>query len=313
MSGNWRYRVLAACLMLLSMFGLVMWELTERQEAMLNQQEYDQASAVYELLVIAREWNARYAGVFVEKKPGVKSNPFLAHPDIRTASGKTYTLKNPATMTREMSELSRAREGVSFRITSRKPFNPDNGPDPWEAEALHAFDRGAKERTTVELREGRRIFRLMKPLHVDASCLPCHAVQGYKAGQVRGGISVDLPYDDHWLLLRKNALYMALLAILLTILFVTTLYSFIWKLLERLSRQNAELQDLNNTKDRFLGMAAHDLRNPLSVIYSVAKILQPEVAGKPHAGLVDSVAGSAQRMLSLINDLLDAAKINAGK
>ncbi|MBI5623563.1 MAG: DUF3365 domain-containing protein [Elusimicrobia bacterium] len=313
MNKNWRYSVLGAGALMLLVFGSTMYLLTKRQDAMLRQQEYDQASAVFDVIIIARTWNSRFGGVYVEKKPGLVSSPYLAHPDIRTAAGKAYTLKTPATMTREMSEISHARDGVSFRITSRKPFNPDNAPDPWEDESLTAFERGEKERTTVATRGGKRVFRLMKPLHIDATCLPCHAVQGYKLGEVRGGISVDLPFDEHWELLRKNALYMAGLALLLTALFAGTLYAVIWTLLEKLSRQNALLSDLNHTKDRFLGMAAHDLRNPLAVIYGIAKVLKEDSAGKPHAGLADIVVASAQRMLGLITDLLDVSKINAGR
>jgi len=48
----------------------------------------------------------------------VISNPYLVNPDITAVDGKVYTKKNPALMTREISELA-AKEGeYQFHITS---------------------------------------------------------------------------------------------------------------------------------------------------------------------------------------------------
>ncbi|MBI5209829.1 MAG: DUF3365 domain-containing protein [Elusimicrobia bacterium] len=312
MNGHWHARVLATIVIFLTVFSLVMVGLTRRQDAMLQTQQYEQAAATFDLIGIVWKWNSDHGGVFVEKKPGMPSSPFLPHPDLKTVSGKTYTLKNPALMTRELSDLARAGLGIGFHITSLKPLNPGNAPDPWEREALSAFEQGAGEKTTVARQDGKRQYRLMRPLHVEASCLPCHASQGYEVGQVRGGISVTMPADDHWGLIRRNIVFMAVLSVALLAAFAMVLYYFIWTLLEKLSRQNEALAGLNATKDRFLGMAAHDIRNPLSVIYSALKVLQPESEGKPHAALVDLMASSADRMLKLVTDLLDVSKINSG-
>lgn len=308
---NWRIPVIVAGTAIFGVFLALMIFLGRKQDKMLQEQESDEASAVFDTIVLARRWNSEHGGVFVEKKPGMASNPFLKNPDIKASNGKTYTLKNPATMTREISELARADSGIAFHITSLKPLNPANAPDPWERRALTAFEAGARERREVTSRDGRRTFRLMRPLLVEASCLPCHAVQGYRLGQVRGGISVNLPYDETWVLLGKNAALMTGLSAGAAALFAVLFYLFIWNLLERVDRQNAVLSDLNHTKDRFLGMAAHDLRNPLAVVYSASKALQAEVMGE-HSVLVDAMVSSADRMLRLINDLLDVAKINAG-
>jgi diguanylate cyclase (GGDEF)-like protein len=146
-------------------------------------------------IVLARKWNSTHGGVYVEKRPGMRSSPWLADPDVTGGNGKTYTLKNPALMAREMSELSEGSQGFTFRITSLKPLNPANVPDAFEIEALRGFERGDPEATRRERYGESTWFRFMAPLYIEESCLACHGRQGYRIGDVRGGISVAFPVD----------------------------------------------------------------------------------------------------------------------
>jgi two-component system sensor histidine kinase/response regulator len=83
-----------------------------------------------------------------------------------------------------------------------------------------------------------------------------------------------------------------------------------------LEQKNAELVRLNEEKNGFVGMAAHDLRNPLGVIlgYSVFLLImrRSELADED-AEIVEEIKNSSQFMLSLINDLLSISTIEAGK
>ena len=56
---------------------------------LINQQELDRARSSFNSIVLTRRWNAKHGGVYVEKKDGVKSNPYLENPDIYTSDGKT--------------------------------------------------------------------------------------------------------------------------------------------------------------------------------------------------------------------------------
>ncbi|MGE4157765.1 MAG: ATP-binding protein [Planctomycetota bacterium] len=80
--------------------------------------------------------------------------------------------------------------------------------------------------------------------------------------------------------------------------------------------QNEELKRLHALKDEFLGMAAHDMRNPLSVIKlwsdSILEGIMGEVPEKQAHG-VKIIMTHADNMLRLINDLLDIQKIESGK
>lgn len=83
-----------------------------------------------------------------------------------------------------------------------------------------------------------------------------------------------------------------------------------------LQKRNDELERLNALKDDFLGMAAHDLRNPLGVISLWTESLLAGALGEmsdeqKKAGEV--ILKHTDAMLNLINDLLDIAAIESGK
>jgi diguanylate cyclase (GGDEF)-like protein len=202
------------------------------------------ARAHFEGLVTTRKWNAGYGGVYVEKKPGMTSNPYLENPDIETRDGKVYTMKNPALMTREISEFSEKNGAMSFHMTSLRPLNPQNRPDAFEAEALQSFEKGEKELYRTEEREGRAFFRYIAPLYVEKECLQCHAKQGYKIGQVRGGISVKFDIEDVRERLRNSDLAIVLLAVLSISLLLGIIHLFTSRLIKKVSEANRKMQEM---------------------------------------------------------------------
>lgn len=88
------------------------------------------------------------------------------------------------------------------------------------------------------------------------------------------------------------------------------------KLLFRYSDSEKKLVELNNLKNKFLGMAAHDLRNPLSSIRGFSEILLDESIGELNDNqkeLIDMIHSASEQMLALLNDLLDISVIESGK
>ncbi len=83
-----------------------------------------------------------------------------------------------------------------------------------------------------------------------------------------------------------------------------------------LQKKNAQLEQLDKLKNQFLGIAAHDLRNPLSNIMMCSEYVI-DVEGKNLSDeaqeLLSLTNTSSQYMLSLINNLLDVVKIESGK
>lgn len=225
------------------------------------------AQSYFETIVATRAWNAGYGGVYVEKKSGVQSNPYIENPDIETTDGRVFTIRNPAMMTREISEHIGKDKNFSFRVTSKNLVNPDNRPDKFELEALDSFDAGGKERYATELMDGKTYFRYAGPLYVKSECLRCHEKQGYKVGDVRGGISVMFNVDDVYRRLHRNTLMIALFAVTTTVLLVTTF----WYLSRRLMRK------LMETRKRIEEMAITDELTNLSSRRHVLQRFQEEL------------------------------------
>ncbi len=166
----------------------------------------DQAQTNFNKDVIYRKWIALQGGVYVIQSEHTPPNPFLKVPnrDVETKDGQKLTLVNPAYTTRMVHELEEKADGVKGHITSLNPLRLENKPDKWETKALKLFEKGTKEYHSVEKFKGKTVLRFMSPLIVEQSCLKCHAEQGYKIGDIRGGISISVPYEKHLALVTEK-------------------------------------------------------------------------------------------------------------
>ena len=181
--------------------GIVLtWELNDvkRQVVDLARSE---ASGAWDKDVAVRRWDAANGGVYVPVTKKTQPDPYLAHlpeRDIATPSGRKLTLLGAAAIMRSIDELTNEEFGLRGHITSLRPIRPQNAPDPWEKKALEAFEAGQKQVSSVETIDGKSYLRLMRPLVMEQSCLKCHAEQGYKVGDIRGGVSVSVPMSSVW-------------------------------------------------------------------------------------------------------------------
>lgn len=79
-------------------------------------------------------------------------------------------------------------------------------------------------------------------------------------------------------------------------------------------RHEEELVRLNELKNRFLGIAAHDLRNPLHAIkLSSDLLLEGNIPGKKIKSIVEMINSATVRMMALVENLLDVSVIESGK
>lgn len=82
-----------------------------------------------------------------------------------------------------------------------------------------------------------------------------------------------------------------------------------------LHKKNAQLAHLNTLKNQFLGMAAHDLRKPISVILNYSEFLLDEVQdqlNEEHIGFIKTIERSSLFMKRLVDDFLDVSVIESG-
>ena len=154
----------------------------------------------FQQVLVSRQWNAMHGGVYVPITEKTQPNPHLPqrNRDLSTEQGLKLTKINPSYMTRQIAEIAqKSPSGIQFHLTSLRPIRPENGPAEWEARWLRSFEQGSKEQGEFVENGDIIWFRYMAPLVTEAECLPCHAEHGYKTGEIRGGLSVSVPYPRH--------------------------------------------------------------------------------------------------------------------
>jgi len=156
-------------------------------------QAEQQARMLYNQILITRQWVSEHNGLFVKRSESVDSNPFLDPPSIWDNQGNEYVMRNPAMVTRELSEYSQNKGLGSFRVTSLNPINPANVPDDYERQCMINFGHGSAESFEIRDSPQGRVVHYMAPLEVRDSCLGCHARHGYNQGDIRGALSITIP------------------------------------------------------------------------------------------------------------------------
>ena len=285
-----------------------------------------QARAAFEKDVIYRRWNAKHGGVYAPVTEETQPNPYLDVPerDVTTPLRRPLTLINPAYMTRQVHELAEEQYGVRGHITSLNPIRPQNVPDPWETEVLQAFERGKTEVSSVAKMEGKEYLRLMRPLITEKGCLKCHAAQGYQEGDIRGGISVSVPMEPLLAISRMQVLTLVLGHVLLCLMGLVGIVLGTQRLrrserernraAEALQKAKERAEAANRAKSEFLANMSHELRTPLNAILGFSQLMiRDQNTPREARENLGIISRSGEHLLTLINDVLDLSKIEAGR
>ncbi len=140
-------------------------------------------------------WLINHGGILVPTTPDLLPDPLITTQphSIKTLAGRQYTLLNHASFINKTRQQFSTIWKAKVKMTDLKPINPANVPDDWEREALRKFAKGGVAESQYVDFNNEAAFRYMEPFITEESCLPCHAHQGYKLGEVLGGISITLP------------------------------------------------------------------------------------------------------------------------
>ncbi|WP_160718414.1 sensor histidine kinase [Isachenkonia alkalipeptolytica] len=96
---------------------------------------------------------------------------------------------------------------------------------------------------------------------------------------------------------------------------ISTLNNELTNMQRTLTKKNIDLKRLDKQKNEYLGMAVHDLRNPIGTIMGYSEILKGEIQAQlndEQREMLDLISSSSEYMLKIIDDFLDVSKIQLG-
>ncbi len=240
-----------------------------------------------------RNWIASHGGVYVSPTKRTPPNPYLSHiadRDLVTTTGKKLTLMNPAYTLKQLMSEHEGMYGAKGHITSLKLLNPKNRPSEWERKVLEIFDTTDQREFYEYLsKDSKEYLYFMKALVAKKSCLKCHAHQGYKEGDIRGGISITIPmkkYNEDI----SSAVYKIVLAYIVFYLIILLSLFYTYKnikisLLEqnRLYEENQKKEEIMLSQSRnaamgeMISMIAHQWRQPIAIIAMWANNIRVDI------------------------------------
>ena len=131
--------IIAISAIIIFSYGFLLIQTSNLQNELVMEQARQQARILYKQILLTRQWVSDHQGLFLVKTTGVAENPFLHDSTIRADDGTVFVKRNPAMVTRELSEYAAESGFCWFRITSLNPVNPENEPDDFEK---NAYNRG---------------------------------------------------------------------------------------------------------------------------------------------------------------------------
>ncbi len=291
----WKYFILLTIVWTLVVVVSLAWNWFSEWEGA-NESASVHARSEFAKDVLFRRWNAEHGGVYVPISEKTPPNPYLEieKREIKTQSGQRLTLINPAYMTRQVHELGRETKGVRGHMTSLNPIRPENKPEEWEKRALESFERGETEFSSIEEVDGMAHLRLMRPLVTEKGCLKCHAVQGYREGDIRGGISISVPMAPYAAIARKHLVSIVAVH---AALWLFGLVAFIF-ITRRAARHESERNRAEETikqqlqeKETLLREVHHRIKNNILTITSLLNLQARSAAETDvQAGLQQAVS-----------------------
>ena len=265
--------------------------------------------------VIYRSWNTAHGGLYARITKKTQPNPYLDIPerDIQTPSGVKLTKINPAFMTRQVNEMAFEKFGYIGHITSLNPIRPENQPDAWETFALKSFEQGKDEISSLELINTEEYMRFMRPLITEKECLKCHAKQGYKEGDIRGGISVAVPMKPHFAIEKANFKSLAMIYCSLWLAGLIGTFFFFLTLIRQIQKRLKAEDELRHHEklEGVIEMAravCHELNQPLQMILGNTEIILLEDMDKQaRSNRVKLIKEQAERMGAMTRKLIKIA------
>jgi len=280
----------------------------------------NEARATFNKDLAFRLWVTSHGGVYVVPDKRTPPNPYLLHVehrDIETRSGKKYTLMNPAYALRQIMNEYEKLYGVKGHITSLKALNPENAPDSWEQKALLHFTKDPSEYLGIVDIKGKSYMRLMQPLIPKKGCLKCHDHQGYKLGDILGGLGISIPMKRYHMIQKNKIVWYLFSHGAVFIIGVVMIVFFSVQSLQRIKEKREAQKVMVEMETRLrqaqkmeslgtlAGGVAHDFNNILSPIMGYTELSMATIdSDSPIMDNMKQIFFAANRARTLVKHIL---------
>ena len=339
-----RLALLAAAMWTVVLALSMVWNFRNVSEQTMDM-AYAAARANLNKDVIFRRWGTMHGGVYVPITETQKSVPWLSHVpdrDVTTTDGRKLTLLNPASMLRQMMDLYAADYDIRGRITGLRFLNPDNAPDAWEKRQLEAFLRGEKtEVWEVNSVDGKPQLRYLRAMMMEPGCDKCHAILGYKTGDMRGATGLNLPLAPYLEQIAQSRFNLGISHLIIWLIGLAgiawggllsarwaaereearaellrhrdDLESLVGDRTQQLSQAKDVAESANRAKTTFLANMSHEVRTPMNAIIGLTHMLARRNVDPAQIENLSRINQAANHLLALLGDVLDLSKIEADR
>ena len=290
-----------------------------------------QAEAKFNDEAVIRTWMSDNGGLYLRLGPKTVPNLHLSRMvnwEISATDGSKLTLINSTHLIRLLHEAGQSNHEPMVHVTSLNPINPLNTPDAWERAALLAFERNRRSHEINEIvtEHNKSLLKVIRPLYVEEGCLTCHSFQGYKVGDLRGGLSIAIPLEsllEEGRILKIFTTSVHLAGFIICSIFIGYLINRLKKSRKKQTQYEQKLlgekeksEKANQAKTKFLATMSHDLRTPLNAIIGFSELTlldsSAETLTQRQKDNIGRVAESGRHLLSLVQNLLDVSAIESG-
>ncbi|MCK4344835.1 MAG: hypothetical protein KAX05_06060, partial [Bacteroidales bacterium] len=167
------------------------------------------------------------------------------------------------------------------------------------------------KKMSVNRAVGKNILELINDIPIFKTAIEINMKKGRK--------TFDLPpvkINKRFMLMRGRSILNGTILVIEDITDLKKTETKLAKQSKELFEANIKLQDLDRMKSMFIASMSHELRTPLNSIIGFTGLLLQGISGKIDEEArkdLDIVYNSSQHLLSLINDVIDISKIEAGK
>jgi signal transduction histidine kinase/CheY-like chemotaxis protein len=172
-----------------------------------------------------------------------------------------------------------------------------HGRDAEAFEAYRAFSRAQERRATSNLTAG------VEQLSNDLQAQLDSRRTALAAAERQARLEKDVISAQRWIALIAGVFGLSALGVL----------AWQYRVGRQLAQARRRAEAASRAKDEFIAVVSHELRTPLNGILGLAQALQLADLEPPHSGSVQAILESGSTLLTLVNDILDLAKIEAGR